>query len=792
MKFSKNWLEEILGFKLHVETLVEQLTMAGLEVASQNSVGADFTGVVVGEVMEITPHPHADKLTLCKINIGSADHLNIVCGASNVRVGLKVAVATIGARLPKNFKIKRAKLRGIESEGMLCSFSELELPIKNEGIIEFASDAPIGIKVTDYLLLDDEIIDLEITINRGDCLSILGIAREVAAINRTELVASEIPKFDFFLEYNFSVLVEDKNACPRYCSRIIRGINNEIATPSWMQEHLEKSGIGSINLAVDVTNYVMLLLGQPLHAFDLSKVDQSIVVRWAKEGEQIVLLDGRTVALNGEALVISDANRPLALAGIMGGSEARVSHGTADIFLESAFFDRELITKQSQCYNIKTDSSHRFERGVDYELQGKALDLATSLILKIAGGVATVSMELLAEEYLPRGNPIFLREKAMEDFIGMAMDEKEISGILEYLGMKVTVTADGWWVTVPSHRFDLVIAEDLLEEIARMAGYDNIPTVKIAANLSPSVLESNSELLGRIYSLMEDLEYHEAITYSFVDEAMQKIFDTTVQPLFIENPIASNLSAMRTSLFPGLVGAVKYNLQRKRQRIRLFESGLKFIPNDNELKQVFVLGGVICGDRYSEQWGNGKGSVDFFDLKNNVELILRLFLDINKLLYQPTDYSALHPGQSAQIVFRNRVIGLLGQLHPGITKKLAIDRQIFIFELELSYFINELDMKFKPFSKFPGIHRDLAIVVSRKIEWQQIRDKIVDISGKLLQNVVLFDIYSSENLGSDRHSLAVRLFFQSVDRTLMDSEVETIIGNIINMLKNEFDANLRR
>ena len=794
MKFSVNWLKEIIGFTIDTNRLVEQLTTIGLEVSAVTSHAANFTGVVVGKIIETAPHPDANKLTICKVSLGNDEVLNIVCGAPNARLGIKVAVATVGAKLPGGFKIKKAKLRGVESEGMLCSFRELGLPATGDGIIELADDAPLGVAVEHYLQLNDEVIDIDLTINRGDCLSILGIAREVAAVQGTKILPPEIPKITSSTSAKVKLVVKAPVACPHYCGRVIKGVNNKIATPHWMKLRLERSGVNSINFVVDVTNYVMLLLGQPLHAFDLAKMGQELQIRLAAANEEIRLLDGNTLVLEERSLVIADANQPLVLAGVMGGIDSGVNAASIDIFLESAFFSREQVAMQSQYYNIKTDSSNRFERGVDYKLQRKALDLATSLIIKMAGGFAGEVEEFISNEHLPKNHSIILKKSAITEVLGMAIDDQEVVNILKCLEIGIEVIEDGWQVQVPSFRFDLNIAEDLIEELIRIRGYDSIPESGIICNLSNSHLHSpnNREMLRRIYYMLEDMGYHEAITYDFIDEQLQKLFDPDLPPLMVSNPIASDLGAMRTSLFPGLISVAKYNLHRKHQRNRLFEVGLKFIPTAYGLKQDLVLAGVTCGSVYTEQWSeHRKHSQDFFDIKNDVEKIVRLFRESGELSYRPIIYPAFHPKQAAQVVAKDSVLGLLGQLHPSIAQVLGITGEVFIFEIFLSKLIKMLDYTFKPFSKFPSVTRDIAVIVGKDISWGQIRDKIVDIAGKLLQNVTLFDIYTHSSMGTDKHSFAIRLVFQSIERTLVDSEVEELVGRIVGTLKSDFAISLR-
>src|SRR3972149_1909986 len=690
MKFTKNWLQELINIDLTTEKLAEQLTMVGLEIDSIKPVAGDFHGVVVGEVLEVASHPNADKLSVCQVSVGAAEPLNIVCGAKNVRAKLKIPVALVGAQLPNNFKIKNSKLRGVDSAGMLCSAVELGLPDISQGILELSDDAPIGADIRKYLKLDDVVIEIELTANRGDCLSMIGIAREVAAINRTWPTQLEIPKFKINSDV-FPVSIQAKDACPHYCGRIIRGVNNHITTPLWMQEHLQRLGIRPISFIVDITNYVMLELGQPLHAFDLNKLDKKIEVRYAKQGEEMFLLDGNKVELNTKTLVIADDSKCLAIAGVMGGSDTGVSLDTCDIFLESAFFIPEKIAVIARSYNLQTDSSYRFERGVDYKLQLQALDRATALILEIAGGNPGVVSEVSAEEYLPKTSEIILHRGSIEKILGISITDKDITDILLYLGMKLEPTVDGWKVVVPSWRFDIKIEEDLVEEVARIYGYHLIPEQKIVAELGGNKDISDRKSMDRIYDLMEDRGYNEVITYSFIDEKLQALFGADSVALPLANPISSEQSVMRTTLWPGLINAVKHNFQRQQQRARFFEVGLRFLQQDNSLEQQLAIAGVISGDLYPEQWGiKQKENADFFDLKNDVVAILKLFAYESDVEFIPKSHSALHPLRSAQICVAGFCVGFIGELHPMIKQQLELNKSHVLFEINLSSLINKM------------------------------------------------------------------------------------------------------
>lgn len=794
MKFSRLWLQELTNLNLTTTQLAEQLTMLGLEVASTSVVASNFHGVVVGQILEVSPHPNADKLTICTVCVGGeADtNLSIVCGASNVRSKLKVPVAVLGAELPGGFKIKKAKLRGMESNGMLCSAAEIGLPDQTSGLFELPDDAPVGADLRQYLALDDEIIEVELTANRGDCLSMLGIAREVAAINHTQVLLPAVPKFLENAADIFPISIEAKEVCPHYSCRIIRGVNNQVITPLWMQERLRRAGMQPVNFVVDATNYVMLELGQPLHAFDLAKLDGKIVVRYARTGESLELLSGNQVDLDDTHVVIADDSKCLALAGVMGGAESGVSFDTRDMLLESAFFSPGEISLKTRALKLATESAYRYERGVDYDLQLLALNRVTALIIKIAGGAPGAAVELLSKEQLKRAADIILPRDSVKELLGVEISDGEITDILSRLGIMLKPMSSGWQAKIPSWRFDIRVTEDLVEELARVYGYHLIPEQKIVAELGGANIASDKNDRDRLGFLLEDLGYSEVITYSFIDEKMQTLFGGEDRALPLANPISSEQSVMRTTLWPGLIGVVKHNINRQQSRVRLFESGMRFVLHDGKLEQTLAVAGVAYGDLYAKQWGIIKREpTDFFDLKRDVDAILRLFAKESDVVYLPRVHSALHPGRSAQILVCDVPVGWIGEIHPVIEQQLELSGKTSVFEINLSFLINKLQIKFKEFSIFPKIERDIAVIVDRSVSWQQIKQKMIDISGELLQNVTLFDVYCSENVGLDKRSIAIRLVFQSMDRTLVDAEVEEVLSRIVLVLHETFGASLR-
>ena len=627
MKFSELWLREWVNTTLDSEALSNQITMAGLEVDGVEPVAGAFNGVGVGEVVECGQHPNADKLRVTKVNVGGDRLLDIVCGAPNCRQGLKVAVATVGAVLPGDFKIKAAKLRGEPSEGMLCSFSELGISDDHNGIIELPLDAAVGTDIREYLKLDDNTIEISVTPNRADCLGIIGVARDVAVLNQAELNAPEIVPVAATISDTLPIQVEAADACPRYLGRVVKGINVKAPTPLWMKEKLRRCGIRSIDAVVDVTNYVLLELGQPMHAFDKDRIEGGIVVRMAKEGETLVLLDGSEAKLNADTLVIADHGKALAMGGIFGGDHSGVNDETQNVLLECAFFSPLSITGRARRHGLHTDASHRYERGVDPALQYKAMERATRLLIDICGGEAGPVIDVTHEEALPKRATITLRRSKLDRLIGHHVADAQVSDILRRLGCEVTEGQDEWKAVAPSWRFDMEIEEDLVEEVARVYGYNNIPDEPVQAGL---VMGSHREAdlsLKRVKTMLNDKGYQEVITYSFVDPKLQQLIHPGQEALILPSPISSEMSAMRLSLWTGLLGTIVYNQNRQQNRVRIFESGLRFVPDNQAnlgIRQDLMLAGAISGNRYEEHWDLAKGTVDFYDMKGDLEAILDL------------------------------------------------------------------------------------------------------------------------------------------------------------------------
>ncbi|MEJ2141829.1 MAG: phenylalanine--tRNA ligase subunit beta [Gammaproteobacteria bacterium] len=791
MKFSEAWLREWVNPKVTTDELSHQLTMAGLEVDAVEPVAGEFSKVVVGEVIKVEKHPDADKLNVCEVNVGDKEALQIVCGAANVREGLKVPAALVGAKLPGDFKIKKSKLRGVPSHGMLCSEKELGLAESAEGLMELPVDAPVGTDFRDYLKLDDVSIELGLTPNRGDCLSIAGIARETGVLNEQDVTGPEINPVSATIKNTFGVTISAEQDCPRYAGRVIKGINPNSGTPVWMQEKLRRCGVRSLGPVVDVTNYVLLELGQPMHAFDLAKLDKGIQVRHASQGEKLTLLDGQEVQLSEGTLVIADESKPVALAGIMGGADSAVGDDTVDIFLESAYFNPLAIAGRARSYGLHTDSSHRFERGVSPDLQVTAIERATSLLLDIVGGEAGPVTEVVSKANIPVRSPVNLRESRVARVLGAEIPADTITEILTRLGLAVEKQQDGWLVTPPAFRFDITLEVDLIEEIGRIYSYDNLPETRPLARLSMVERPEGQLTMRQIRRALVDMGYQEAITYSFVDPKLQKALDPEQKPVELANPISSDMSVMRTSLWPGLVQSAIYNLHRQQNRLSLFESGLRFVKQGTELKQELMLAGLITGLRNPEQWAVDNQPVDFFDLKGQVENLLEMTGCKTEFSFARADNPVLHPGQSAQLMRNGIAVGWIGALHPGVEKQLGLSQRVFVFEITASALMQAAIPSYTALSKYPAIRRDIALLVDKSTQVKDVVEIIKNSAPEALTNIELFDVYEGEGIDSGRKSLALGLTLQDLSRTLTDKEIEQTTDTILKELKTRIGAVLR-
>jgi len=791
MRFSEAWLREWVNPDIGTEALADQLSMAGLEVDSVEPAAAPFNGVVVGEVLSREQHPDADKLSVCSVDIGAEGPSQIVCGAKNVAAGMRVPVATVGARLPGDFKIKKAKLRGVESLGMICSASELGLAESSDGIMPLPADAPVGMDFRDYLLLDDQCIDVDLTPDRADCLSLAGVAREVGVLNRVPVTPPQINPVAASIDDEFPVSLEAGGACPRYLCRVVHGIDAKATTPDWMVEKLRRGGVRAISPVVDITNYIMLELGQPMHGFDLSRLNGGIRVRMADEGEKIVLLDGSEAILRADTLVIADQQRSLAMAGIMGGEDSGVTDATQDVLLEAAFFAPLAVAGKARSYGLHTDSSHRFERGVDSQLQGQAMERATALMLEIVGGAAGPVCEVKSDDHLPAPQAITLRHDRVTRLLGVDIEAEIITDTLVRLGMQVAELEHGWSVIAPSARFDIAIEADLIEEIGRVYGYANIPSSLSSAPVSIAVRPEAEFNLLAAKQLLVHRGYQEAITYSFVAPELAGVLTPDAEPIKLSNTISADMSDMRASIWPGLIQTLKHNLARQQSRVRLFESGLTFARVDGELQQVSRLAGLVFGKAKPEQWGLAAREVDFYDLKADLESVLHQVADPGEFRFQAEEHPALHPGQSARLLRNDEAVGWIGLLHPAAQKALDVPGGVFLFEVELQPLLMGEIPKFEALSKFPAIRRDFALLVDRGLAYQAVLDCVRDAAPAVVKDIQLFDVYTGENVDSSLKSLALSLILQESSHTLTEAEVEEASRVVLTALAERLSTKLR-
>jgi len=788
MEISENWLREWADPPVGSEKLMSQLTMAGLEVGGSRRAAPALQNVVVAEVVAVEKHPDADKLSLCDVNDGN-DAFKVVCGARNVRAGLKVAFARVGAKLP-GVEIKKSKIRGVVSEGMICSAAELELAETSDGILELPADAPSGMPIVEYLELADTIIDIDLTPNRGDCLCIAGVAREVAAINGLSLQSSLTGIVEPVIDDEFPIRLEAPEHCPRYVGRIIRGIDPNARTPMWMREKLRRCGLRPLGPVVDVTNYVMMELGQPMHGFDFDKLEGGIRVRLAEAGEKLVLLDHSEIECREDTLLIADQACGVALAGIMGGLDSSVQAGTRNIFLEAAHFTAPELAGKARAFGMHTDASHRFERGVDAQLPPLAMQRATELLLQIAGGEAGPLIDAVASEQMPQVTEVHLRYARVERLLGIEVARDEVAAILERLGMQLSEQKDGWRVVPPSYRFDIAIEADLIEEIGRLIGYDNIPGSREASHIRMDSFSEQRVDLNVIRQVMVEQGYFEAVTYSFVAPELQEILDPGQQTLPLSNPISADMSVMRSRLLPGLAQALRHNLNRQQGRVRLFETGLCFIPGEDGLEQIPHIAAAITGSRVEEGLYAGHDSVDFFDIKGDLEAILAL-AGADRFSFRRSENPVLHPGQGADLIHAADSIGFAGALHPGVLQKLDIGQPVYVFECRLEPLMQAALPKFTELSRFPSIRRDISVTVDNETPVQDLIDCIFSLNSEILQEVFVFDVYTGKEVRNSRKSVALGLILQDFSRTLIDEDVDILQEKVLTQLKEHFNADLR-
>ena len=790
MKFSKQWLYELLGNTIPTETLLDKLTIAGLEVEACEPVAGQFTNVVVGQILQSEPHPDANKLSVNQVNVGDQT-LQIVCGAKNARADLKVAVAIPGAVLGSDFKIKETKLRGILSQGMCCSASELGLAETSEGIIELADDAPIGRSVVDYFQLDDQAITLGITPNRGDCVSMYGVARDTAAIFNTTFEAPPITEVSPQIDDTFEVTVENQAGCPHYVGRVIRDVDLTQSSPLWLQERLRRAGLRSIDPVVDVTNYVMLELGQPMHAFDLDVLDSKIIVRDAKPQEKITLLNGNTAELDPRFLVIADASKILAVAGVMGGEQSGVSTKTKHIFLESAFFAPEQIANRARWLGIHTDSAYRYERGVDPMLQRIAIERATTLLMSLVGGNPGPVIET-PTSYVIDKRTVVLPKTKVTKVLGQEISPERILECLAALGIVLEdEKMASWQFSIPSFRFDITIAEDLIEEIVRINGYENVPTTLPSAGFKVTPQSEQQITLDATRQSLINLGYQEIITYSFVDSCVQSKLEPTHKAIALQNPISSEMDVMRTSLLTGLVTSALYNQRRQQTAGKLFEIGTVFrAGDDGERAENTYIAGCLWGQADPVQWGVSSRNVDFFDVKGDLESLLNTAHVAHDFKIEADSHPSLHPGQTASLIRGGKIIGMMGALHPKLVNELDLTGAIYYFEIDFNAFMACDLPKFLPLSKYPSIRRDLALLVNNSVSADEIISVVKKSAGSNATDVTLFDVYRDEQM-QDNKSVALSITLQDFEKTLTDEEVKAIIDNVVQSLNQEVNATLR-
>ena len=784
MQFSEQWLREYTNPAIDTDALSHLLTMAGLEVEGLESVGAEFTKVVIAEIISAEKHPDADRLQLLKVNIGAAEPLQIVCGASNARVGIKAPCALVGAVLP-GFEIKQAKVRGIESFGMMCSEKELGLASESAGILELSLDAPIGQDIREFMGLNDKLFTLKLTPNRSDCLSLVGIAREVAALTGASLALPNAEAVKVTINESKVVSVADKEACAIYSGRLVQGVNAQANTPTWMVRRLERSGLHSISAIVDITNYVLLELGQPMHAFDAAKLSGDINVRWASQGEEIALLNQQSVKLDKDMLVIADHSGAIAFAGVMGGASTAVSDSTQDIFLESAFFTPDTIAGKGRRFGISTDSSYRFERGVDFSRTLQALERATALVVEICGGQA--GPVTLVDGTLPVRVPTKLRMEKLNSILGITLEESLVAKLFDQLGFAYDLKAGVFDVSPPSYRFDIAREEDLIEEVARLYGYDNIPAVAPVADLR---MLPDSEGRPARHVFQEALvanDYQEVVTYSFVDESWERDLLANANPIKIKNPIASNLSVMRSSIWGGLLDVLVYNLNRQQTRVRLFEIGATYHHAANSTyAETTSISGLAYGDALPEQWGEVARSVDFYDVKADVDN-----LTFGRATYVAAEHPALHPGQSAKVILDGKAIGWIGKLHPKWQQHYQLPKGVMLFELDFSALQQRTVPAYSEVSKFPPIRRDMAILVDEQVSAGELLNAMNVAKLDFVTEIGLFDVYRGKGIEENQKSLAFFVLMQDSQKSLVDADADKVMAGLLSIVMQQFGAELR-
>jgi len=791
MQFSEHWLRSLVNPPLDSDALGHLLTMAGLEVEETRPVAPPFGGVVVARIVAADKHPNADKLKVCKVDAGLAEPLQIVCGAPNAAVGMNVPCAVVGAKLP-GFEIKAAKLRGVESFGMLCSARELGLSDDHGGLLELPPDAPLGRDVRELLALDDTLFTIKLTPNRPDCLSLTGVAREVAALTGQPFAPMTVEAVTPSIDDRRAIVLDAPQACPRYCGRILRGVNAKAPTPAWIKQRLQRCGVRAISALVDITNYVMLELGQPLHAFDDAKLSGAIHVRYPSAGETVLLLNEQTVTPAADTLLIADESRALALAGIMGGEDSGITLDTTDVFLESAFFAPDAIAGRARAYGFVSDASHRFERGVDFALADRAIERATRLILDICGGVAGPVEEARSDAHLPPRKPVRLRPARVRRLLGVDIDDAAMIALLEGVHLAVRREGDDLFVVPPSFRFDIEIEEDLVEEIARLHGYDAIPAVAPQGALAMLERSESSRSQWDVRHRLAGRDYQEVVTYAFVEEAWEREFCANEDPIRLANPIASQMSVMRSSLIPGLAATLAANRKRQQARVRVFEIGRCFERRAGGepvagFHQPLRVAALAAGDAQPEQWGVAARAVDFFDVKGDLEALFAPAI----LAFEPLAHPALHPGRAASVLCDGRHIGVVGELHPVWVQRYELGSAPVVFEVELEAALAARLPAYREISRLPAVTRDLALVLEQGLSTARVLAVLHEAAAPIVKGIELFDVYHGKGIDPDKKSLAFRVLMQDTQRTLEDAEVDAAVAAIVRHAESSLGARLR-
>ncbi len=795
MKISEFWLRESVDLSgISRAQLLQKLTAAGLEVEDCVAVAPEFSGVLVAEIVACEKHPDADKLRVCKVDIGTGEHLQIVCGAPNARVGLKAPLATVGSVLPGGLSIKIGKLRGIESFGMLCSSTELGLPEDIDGLYELRNDAPVGVSLRDYLALDDAVIELKMTPNRSDCLGVLGLTRELCALFNRKAIGVAVSVITPSISDVREIHLGDAVGCPRYLGQVVKGINPAAVTPIWLQERLRRCGIRSIHPVVDITNYVLLEFGQPMHAFDLAALSTGITVRRAHAGETLKLLDEQTVSLDPRFLMIADAEKALAIAGIMGGFDSRVSSTSVDIFFEAAHFAPAVIMGRARTLGLHTDASHRFERGVDAALPEAALARATSLLIQICGGQAGPVCRAERIDQLPKAAAVSLRRSKLVEVLGVSVADANVEAIFRDLGFTVSVqnlaqdASTSWLVTPHSGRFDISIEADLIEEIARVYGYDQIPVRLPSLRLSPLATRESQRPTSDLRRLLCARDYQEAITFAFASSHALQGFGLIGHA--IKNPLSAEIDVMRPSLLPNLLAALAQNQRRQQDRVRLFELGVVFL--DQGKSEPSRIAGVAGGSINNESWGSPSRAIDYFDVKGDVDALL---VGTGVARYVAFAVGTvpiyLHPGRSAQIFLGDLAIGVIGQLHPALIRSFDLRGAPVVFELDLDAVREATVPKAQGLSKFPTSRRDLAVILAESVSFEALKACAIAAAGEMLSALDCFDVYRGAGLPEGCKSLAISLILQDFSRTLGDEEVDALIQRVIAAIAAELGGVIR-